>query len=509
MSTQGNSGGGYGAITSASSKHVHNKIQRSGDLLTMDNEEEEALLVCEEEHPVNTHSSGVYNGTETNGNQNTEDRLKIPICSSDDESDLDVRMELDDSVRISNTDTIIHLLKGNLGTGILAMPDAIKNSGLLVGNIGLVFMAYVCIHCMHLLVENSQVLCRRTNSPYLAYADVAEKCFATSSSERLKKWSKSARLIVNVFLCITQLGFCCVYFVFVAQNIQQVFDHYFGKVDYHVYMAVILVPQLLLCGIRNLRYLSPFSMLANLLQFIALGCIFYYLLQDLPYTWERKSFASWQQLPLYFGTAIYTFEGIGVILPLENQMRTPKDMKGWNGVLNTGMVIVACLLIAVGFFGYLKFGDAVAGSITLNLPVDEFLAQLVKVMMSLSVFFTYALQFYVPITVMGPYLQTKVSPENYVKAEYVLRVVLVLLTFGMAAAIPRLDLFISLVGAASSSFLALLAPAIIDSVTNWDTISRFRLWKNVAVFIFGLVGFIAGTFVSLLNIIKYFSEGGE
>ena len=38
--------------------------------------------------------------------------------------------------KISNTDTIIHMLKGNIGTGILAMPDAIKNSGLLVGNIG-------------------------------------------------------------------------------------------------------------------------------------------------------------------------------------------------------------------------------------------------------------------------------------------------------------------------------------------------------------------------------------
>ena len=52
-------------------------------------------------------------------------------------------------------------------------------------------------------------------------------------------------------------------------------------------------------------------------------------------------------------------------------MRTPRDMRGWNGVLNTSMTIVTCLYIAVGFFGYLKYGEDVQGSITLNLPVDE------------------------------------------------------------------------------------------------------------------------------------------
>ena len=38
--------------------------------------------------------------------------------------------------KISNTDVIIHMLKGNIGTGILAMPDAIKNSGMIVGILG-------------------------------------------------------------------------------------------------------------------------------------------------------------------------------------------------------------------------------------------------------------------------------------------------------------------------------------------------------------------------------------
>ena len=92
-------------------------------------------------------------------------------------------------------------------------------------------------------------------------------------------------------------------------------------------MAVTLLPMLLLVSIRNLKYLSPVSMLANILQFVGLGIIFYYLLQDIPPVSERKAFASWGQLPLYFGTAIYAFEGIGIVLPLENTMKTPSDMK--------------------------------------------------------------------------------------------------------------------------------------------------------------------------------------
>ena len=62
-----------------------------------------------------------------------------------------------------NCDTIVHLLKGNVGTGILAMPDAIKNSGLLVGSVGLVIMSIICVTCMHTLVKCANVVCERTN----------------------------------------------------------------------------------------------------------------------------------------------------------------------------------------------------------------------------------------------------------------------------------------------------------------------------------------------------------
>ena len=44
-------------------------------------------------------------------------------------------------------------MKENIATGILAMPDAFKNAGLVVGTIGTIVMGIMCTHCMHMLVR--------------------------------------------------------------------------------------------------------------------------------------------------------------------------------------------------------------------------------------------------------------------------------------------------------------------------------------------------------------------
>lgn len=52
-------------------------------------------------------------------------------------------------------------------------------------------------------------------------------------------------------------------------------------------------------------------------------------------------------------------------------MKTPESFLGTTGVLNVGMSIVVILYTIFGFFGYLKFGDAIEASITLNLPKKD------------------------------------------------------------------------------------------------------------------------------------------
>ena len=155
----------------------------------------------------------------------------------------------------------------------------------------------------------------------------------------------------------------------------QVFEVYFPEwqqtVDIRIYMAMIMVPLMVICQVRELKYLVPFSVLANIFVFLSFSVTLYYTFTDIPKVTERKAFSSFAELPMFFSTVIFAMEGIGVVMPLENNMKSPQYFLGCPGVLNAAMLVVTAIYAFIGFVGYLKFGEETKPSITLNLDIQE------------------------------------------------------------------------------------------------------------------------------------------
>lgn len=140
------------------------------------------------------------------------------------------------------------------------------------------------------------------NSSLKYWKKYLENCFFYSSH------------IVNVFLLIYQIGTCCVYVVFVSENIQYVLKQYFKlNVTVGEVMLWILLPLVLINWVRDLKYLAPFSGLANVITIISFAIILYYLFREAPTLEGKTPAGKLANFPLFFGTVLFALEAIGVV----------------------------------------------------------------------------------------------------------------------------------------------------------------------------------------------------
>ncbi|XP_055702946.1 proton-coupled amino acid transporter-like protein pathetic isoform X1 [Phlebotomus papatasi] len=410
-------------------------------------------------------------------------------------------------------ETLTHLLKASLGTGILAMPVAFMYAGLAMGIFATILTAVVCTHCSYILVKCAHTLYRRTRQPQMNFAEVAEVAFANGP-----KWgrgfAKMAKWTILNSLFITYFGTCSVYSVIVATNFQQVFSHWLGlEINLRVMIVLLLIPLILLAWVPNLKYLAPVSMVANVFMAIGLGITMYYLVTGIPEKAieNRDLVAPIYTIPAFFSITIFAMEAIGVVMPLENQMKTPENLVGICGVLNRGMSGVTLVYMLVGFMGYLRYGADTEGSITLNLPTHEIPAQIVKVLIALAVFCTFGLQFYVCLEIGWDAIKAN-FPNRPTLANYTMRTIMVMSAVLLAVAVPTISPFIGLIGAFCFSVLGLLCPVFIEMVTYWDEgfgPCNWIIWKNVVVCAFGVMALIFGSRSAILEIIKLYTDDPE
>ncbi|EDO47141.1 predicted protein, partial [Nematostella vectensis] len=415
--------------------------------------------------------------------------------------------------------SLMHLIKGCVGIGVYGMPLAVAYAGLLMGPAILLLVGIVSVHCMHLLKRCAHLHSEKTGSICMDYAQLAAKCTEVYFPNK----GNVSRVVVNAFLVFTQLGFCCAYVVFITDSIKQAIPptshptpQYFLNVsaadgsvdlDVRIWMVIVFPFLVLFSFIRTLKFLVIVSGISNVITIFGIVGALNYASTTLHDTKSLPLFANWSTLPLTFALSVYAYEGIGVVLPVENMMRTPRDFT-W--VLNLAMSVVVILYLVVGTMGYISCAAMCKGSFTLNLPDTPFYTTL-KLLIAGSMFLTYFLQFYVPVEILLPSVLKRVSKKYQTVADLGFRTSLVLVTVVLAACVPRLEDVIAVIGSLASTTLCMTFPAAMDiaSLRMSSKLTWYLLLKDIVIILIGITGSVTGLYMSMAKLIRFWSHGAK
>ncbi|XP_053624624.1 proton-coupled amino acid transporter-like protein CG1139 isoform X2 [Plodia interpunctella] len=402
---------------------------------------------------------------------------------------------------------MIHLLKGSIGAGILAMPEAVCRVGVPASIGGILLVGAFATYCIQLLIAAQYRLCKRERRGYITYP--RSMCIALQiGPPALRKFAIIFYYFVDAVLIMWQLGICTIYAVFVASNLKQVCDFYGFSLSLRLHMILMLPPLIIVNLVKNLKLMTPISTISNVMTIFGLILVFFYLIEDdLQLKEEMMLVKTLLDVPAFIGTTLFALEAVGVVLALEYNMEKPKQFVGLFGLFNIGMVIIMMLYLLVGIFGYLKYGDEIEPSITLNLPQMEKKAQAAKIMIAFAIFLSFPLQNFVAYTILYRKMKKRYpnsTPSALKAMDYTLRVVLVLAPWLLGVLVPSLGPFISLFGAFCLSLLAMVFPALMD-LCVWHEVSygpmKCRLLRDVMIVVLGLCACCSGVYTSVLEII--------
>lgn len=216
-------------------------------------------------------------------------------------------------------------------------------------------------------------------------------------------------------------------------------------------------------------------------------------------------------MPLFFGIAVFNFEGNGVILNLHSSMKEPEKFEP---LMRRVIIAVIFILVIFAVCSYEAFGYKINDMVTLNLPHDN-LTSTVQLMYCLALLGSYPLQIIpaIDITEKTQCFQALPLPEclqNYPFAKnIILRTLIVILTAVLAMIIPKFGLFINLSGAFACTALAFILPVLMYNTLHMDEMSITRKRIHYFVAIFGTICGTISCFMSMAEIVKAFGAGPE
>lgn len=324
------------------------------------------------------------------------------------------------------------LLKSFVGTGVLFLPRAYLNGGMVFSNLVLLFVAALSYYCFVLLVTSRLKI---------------EGSFGDMGGILYGKW---LRFLILSSIVISQIGFVAAYIVFVSENLQA-FILAVSDCQTHIQVKWLILMQMVIflpfSLFRDINKLSFTAFVADAFIVLGLGYLFYYDVLTL----DKFGVAdiilfNQKDWTLFIGTAIFTFEGIGLIIPIQESMADPRKFPK---VLFVVMIIITALFTVMGAVSYAAYGSHTETVVLLNLPQDNKLVNGVQFLYSMAIMLSTPLQIFPAIKILENGLFARSGKYNpYIKWQknvfrFFFVIVCAIIAWGGA---DDLDKFVALVG---------------------------------------------------------------
>ncbi|KAF9567686.1 neutral amino acid transporter [Mortierella alpina] len=375
--------------------------------------------------------------------------------------------------------------KAFVGTGVLFLPKAFRNGGILFSALTLAFVAMVCCVAFLLLVKVRLVV--REN-----FQDMG-----------LVLYGKYMRLAVLFAVFLSQFGFVCAYLIFVSENINAIVQTFskcsFTAIQEKYYILIPLVVLIPLVLIRRMAILSLPSMLANLFIIFGIVYLWYFSINSLAHNGAGPDIALFNRddFALFIGTAVFSFEGIGLVIPIQESMAEPEKFPR---VLAFTITVVALIFGSVGALCYAAFGSNIQTIVLLNLPIRDGMTVTVEILYTLAIILSVPLMLSPASRILGEGIFGDRSGGADIKVKMqknLLRVVLIcccaLLSFAIGG--PNLDKFVSFVGSVACMPLCFIFPALYHYKACAKTTKEKVL--DVVLGVFGVIAMVFTLYITV------------
>ena len=359
------------------------------------------------------------------------------------------------------------MVKGFIGTGVLFLAHSFTNAGLISSLVLLVVMASFSLWGMWLLFKASLVIPG-------SYQDIVGELYGAGFKR-----------MVMLSLAFCQYGFVMVYFLFVASNVSDLIstmtDCTYQIKEWAILISVQLIVYVPLVLIRNIQNLAKFAALANVLMLS--GIIFVIINSIIKINSgkaEIKLFNNISDTSLFLGTAIFTYEGFGLVVPISQSMKNPSK---FGTVLTSTIIIVSILYILIGTLGYSAYGIDTETVILLNMP-NNWQLKAIQFGYVIAVMLSMPLQFFPAIEILESPFFTNLNPNEVFRSAY--RIFLTICAaFGAYLGAKSLDVFVSFIGAFCGMPVSFIYPPMI--YLRSCAKSPFERWSCYFLLLFGVL----------------------